>query len=254
MGAKLVELLKTLDEVQQEVEKQFAPVWDCLATEIGLHVHDGVIPKPHTVQVQGRDVYLAYSVALPPTPRHTNRLREVSLRIPGRTLNGRRSDLKAFLRRSFPIRCGTCGSNLPINAARWDATQCSHDMVWRSDAPSPRYYVDAEHLWGYIVPTRGMRFVYDLQENRLVAFEVEGRHSKKWMTPVQSIVDSEMRPFYDCVLPELPNVLAGEPFEHLDPRLLSFELPEWCMQSANKEVGARVRPIAIGTAPSLSNK
>ena len=227
MGA-ISRLIRARNDAAVKLDKALAPLWECFAVELGLPRDRAGVPTTHDVDLRDGVVALTYRIALPGRDRRRNRKQAFRIEVPSEVIDGGVPSLQAYLRAAYPVRCLHCGCSLPLGVHRIHGSDCSHRMHWRVEAPQPRYYVDENDAFGYVLPTRGKRFVYDIDRDRLVSLQIECRFNGTWMTPVETIVQQEYRRFQDEVLPGIPTALAGGFVPEVNAAKFAFDLPDWC--------------------------
>lgn len=225
MSASIIQLLQLSHDVSGLIRACIKSAASEIAAELGFPHNGGCVPEPENVRSDGNLVSLSYVVALPDKGSELNRVRKVTVRIPGELFDDSTTGLKTFLRREYPLECLSCGSHLPMGATGWDDTRCSHVLRWRADAPRPNYYV-WHTLHGYIVPTRPAIIVYDLTLCKVIRLQVVGRRSGRWMSPIPEIGQAVQSRFATEVLPGLEKVIAGGWHRNVNPADFHFEIPE----------------------------
>jgi hypothetical protein len=225
VSASIIQLLQLSDDVSGLIRACIKNAAPEIAAELGFPHSNGLAPEPESIRLDGSLVLLSYVVSLPDRGSKINRVRKVTVRIPGELFDNSTKELKTFLRYEYPLECIGCGSHLPVASASWDDTRCSHVLRWRADAPRPKYYV-WHTLHGYIVPTRPAIIVYDLNMCKVIRLQVVGRRSGRWMSPIPEIEQAEQSRFAAEVLPGLEKVIAGAWHENVNPADFYFELPE----------------------------
>lgn len=232
MSNSIADLLRTEERISQQLKAFFSPLWGAIGTELGLYSGIGAPPEASKIFYHDANVLLHYPFSQQ-AKTAGKQSRTLIVRIPAEVLESGEEAIVSCLRKTHPIKCLVCGIHHPLGTSRCSGKQCFGSLVWRSEAPRPQYYIELEGGFGYVLPTRGLRFAYDLEEKSLIRIEVVGRHSGHWMTPSLGYIEREMKRFQMNILPYIPDALLGSLVSSINPSRLAYELPDWCRDDVN---------------------
>jgi hypothetical protein len=231
VGNSISELLKTKTRTAQRLSAFFAPFWETIGREVGIFDGTGIPPKPYEISHKKSTVTLKYSVTRVLRGSSFTEQRNLVVQLPVDVLDQGETAVALYLQRAYPLQCLLCGLHHPKTWSSCGGLRCVDSLAWRPGVPKPRYYVDSDGHFGYVLPTRGLRFAYNLEENRLLRMEVVGRYSGKWMVPSSGYLERELRYFREVILPQIPSAILGHHVGSAIPSRLVYELPDWCQAS-----------------------
>lgn len=240
-------LLNRRVQIDSEISEYLAASWNVIQAELGIPA-DFQSPTPVPIHAASTAEAIAFAshVRVPGSEYERERVAEHVFRVPTAAISTNAEVTRTQLRLAFPLHCTRCGLRHPVGTERCSSTaRCWGYLVWRREAPKPRYYVEEKGSYGYFEPgPRRLRFVIDLAEQTVFAVSVTLRDGSTWIRPVEATLRHIVSRLQATVATEVGAAVLGELTFKAQARCLRFELPSW-VTGVEPQVPFPLRPSGV---------
>lgn len=236
MPGPVVRLLAKRDRIEAAFRQRFDPRWKVIQEELGIP-QDLRSADPPRITLQGDQLVFVVPVRVPASGWQAGRTGQMQVSVPAEAAEAEPEDLRAFLRREWPLRCSRCGLSHSAGIGMCTSiASCWGKLCWRPEAPAPSFYVEEAGGYGYFPhgpQPRGLRYAIDLSDQTLFGIQITLRHSDHWIThPTQETVLSILDRLNNSVATDLTAALRGAVTTYANAACFSFTGPAWCPTSA----------------------
>jgi hypothetical protein len=238
VAARLSDLVRARDEIDVQISTRVAALWPVLQTELGVapELMTGEAPL---VRVENGLVGVEVPVRVRATEWERERRSSQLFLLPASVLDEGLDKAGLLLRRSFPLACTRCGLVQPLRSPACQSTaKCWGQVIWRKEAPKPRFYIETRAATGYFagVPARGLRYALDLNTREIRAIQHTLRNTDRWIRMNPETEQRNVRWLEETIGTDLDLAINSRVAKHAKVACLAFDLPDWCYEYEGSQV------------------
>jgi hypothetical protein len=232
MPISIAGLLRKRDRLELAVYQRIQPLWPFVQQELGIAPECRTDLCLSRLELEGAHLGAEIDVRVPPTSWEKEARRSTQrVLIPLAAFDGDQSHAAAVLRSEYPLICSRCGLFHRTGTRQCNsAAKCWGMLTWRREAPQPRYYVEAEASYGYVVRNgpRKLRYAIELSTQKLFGVQVTLPRQGKWTIPVSGTLSDIAFRVATTVATDILDAANGHETGYADPACLSLAPPDWC--------------------------
>lgn len=226
MRTSLGTLFESREAANAGIKLYIGERWPAVSGELGL---PNDTPPPNIRDITYSDGRVNFVVRLPEHDSADDRTSHLKFTLPIAAIDGDLDTVRGNLRRLFPLRCQKCGIHQPLGSNRCIG-RCWSSLVWRLEAPIPRYYVENGRGYGLYglddIGKRTLQFVIDLTNPAIVALRLTLKGKKKLATVTEPTKSQIVYEITTKVVPGIDRMLGGSGAWGFAPHL-HYDVPVW---------------------------